>query len=68
MTLEACLRAGPTSARTLRRRFGLLPGELLEELTRVGAVRCDRGGRVLWRLVRGVQPGCIQRCESVRTA
>jgi hypothetical protein len=50
VTLEAMLRAGPTSARTLRRRFKLLPGELLEELARVGAVRCDRGGKVLWRL------------------
>lgn len=38
------------SARTLRRMLGVTPGELLILLRLVGAVRCDRGGRVLWRL------------------
>jgi len=50
VTFEACLRVGPVSARTLRRRFKLLPHQLLEELARVGAVRCDWGGKVMWRL------------------
>jgi len=52
VTVADYLRAGPASAYTLRRRFGLLPGELLEELARVGAVRCARAGKVLWRLPR----------------
>lgn len=41
---------GPLSARTLRRDLGVSSGELLVLLRDVGAVRCDHGGRVLWRL------------------
>ena len=41
---------GPCSAWSLRRELGVLPGELLVMLREVGAVRCDHGGRVLWRL------------------
>lgn len=43
-------RCGPMSARALRRRFGLTPGELLGLLHGVGAYRVHRGGRVLWRV------------------
>lgn len=50
MTVEAYLRGGPTSAEVLRRHFRMLPGELLEELKRIGAVRYDYRGRVRWRL------------------
>lgn len=53
MTVEAILRGGPTTARALRRCCGLLPGELLEELKRLGAVRYDRKGSVLWKLKAG---------------
>lgn len=41
---------GPLSARALRLDLGVSPGELLVLLREIGAVRCDRGGRVLWRL------------------
>jgi len=41
---------GPCSAWSLRRELGVLPGELLVMLREIGAVRCDHGGRVLWRL------------------
>jgi hypothetical protein len=41
---------GPLSARTLRLMLDVLPGELLVMLREVGAMRCDHGGRVLWRL------------------
>lgn len=41
-------RCGPTSARVLRRRLDVTPGELLALLREAGAHRVDRGGRVLW--------------------
>lgn len=48
--IEAVLRCGPTSARALRRAYGMLPGELLELLHELGAERYDKGGKVYWRL------------------
>lgn len=48
--LERMLRRGPYSARVLRRGLGISSGELLELLREVGAKRCDKNGRVLWRL------------------
>lgn len=41
---------GPLSARALRLDLGVSPGELLVLLGAIGAVRCDKGGRVLWRM------------------
>lgn len=41
---------GPLSAQALRRDLGVSSGQLLVLLRDVGAVRCDHGGRVLWRL------------------
>ena len=41
---------GPLSARGLRRGLGISSGELLALLHEIGAVRCDKGARVLWRM------------------
>jgi hypothetical protein len=41
---------GPLSARGLRRGLGISSGELLALLHEIGAVRCDKNGRVLWRM------------------
>jgi hypothetical protein len=41
---------GPLSPRSLRIELDVTPGELLVMLREVGAVRCDHGGRVLWRI------------------
>jgi hypothetical protein len=48
--IEAMLRSGPTSARMLRRAYGLLPHEVLQILRELGAERYDKGGKVYWRL------------------
>jgi hypothetical protein len=42
---------GPLSARGLRRGLGISSGELLGYLQEIGAVRRDKGGRVLWGML-----------------